>query len=733
MDIRDFPAPDDAPAPGACVKLERPEAGLVVLRLDPPHRKLPVLDAPMLRDLDDALNALAADSTLRALVITGRDPRSFAAGADVQSIAQVTDAAVVERLVHAVHRMFRTLERLPARTVCAAGGAVPGGAFELALSCDLILLSDDPGTRIGLPETKLGILPGWGGTHRLTRRVGVPTALDLILAGKLVDPKRAKRLGMVDRLTKPEFLERIACDLAMGRLPFKPHARGAKHWLVDRNPLARWVIGRTARKQLQARTNGHYPAPEIALEMILRAPGVSMLRAAELEASAVAPLAVSPVCKALVGIFFASEEAKKTARLPNGEQAAKLERGAVIGAGVMGGAIASLMAEKGVSTRLIDQAPEALDAAERAHRKAIAKKLAKRRTSRAAADHAIDSLDTSRGMRGLARCELVLEAVAERLEVKQAVFGAVAEQVSAEAILATNTSSLSVDAIAANLPHPERVVGLHFFNPVRAMPLVEVVRGAATSPDVLARTCALAVRLGKTPVVTADRPGFIVNRLLGPYLDEALRLAAGGAPVARIDAALLDFGMPMGPFRLLDEVGLDIARHAAASLHAAYGERMQPSDALERLPGADGDSRLGRKTKHGFYRFDDNPRADPELADDLAALVKQQDFAALSEERIAERLVLVMLNEAARLLHEGVVDSAGELDLATVFGMGFAPFRGGLLHHADAVGLERAVEQLRALAEEAAVIARAPGAAERFAPCELLRDMAERDSRFFPD
>jgi len=728
IDIRDFPAPDNAPEPGACVRLERPEPGLVVLRLDPPHRKLPVLDAPLLRDLDVALAELAADTTLRALVLTGRDAQTFAAGADVEGIGKVSDPAVVERFSHAVHRMYRTLERLPARTVCAAGGAVPGGAYELALCCDLILLSDDPRTRVGLPETKLGIFPAWGGTHRLTHRVGVPTALDLILAGKLVDPKRAKRMGMVDRLTKPEFLERVAVDLAMGRLPFQPHARGAKRWLVDRNPAARWLIGRTARKALLKRTHGHYPAPEVALELILRAPGVSMTRAAEIEAAAVAPLAVGPVCKALVSLFFASEQAKKSAKLPSGGKPDALEHGAVIGAGVMGGANASLMAEKGVATRLVDRAPEALDAAEHEHRKQIEKKRARRQLDRAAADHAVDQLDTSRGMLGLSRAGLVLEAVAERLEVKQSVFAGVCEQVSDDTILATNTSSLSVDAIAANLPHPERVVGLHFFNPVRAMPLVEVVRGAATSPEVLARTCALALRLGKTPVITADRPGFVVNRLLGPYLDEALRLAAGGAPIARVDAALLDFGMPMGPFRLLDEVGLDIARHAAASLHAGFGARMQPSDALDKLP--DGEHRLGRETQRGFYVHDADPKTEPELADDLGALVTSQDFAGLSEERIAERLVLVMLNEAGRLLEERVVESAQMLDLATVFGMGFAPFRGGLLHHADALGLPQAVARLQALAEEPAVLARGDGA-ERFRPCALLTGMAERGEHFF--
>lgn len=728
MDVRDLPMPEDAPAPGTCIQLETPEPGLAVLRLDPPHRRMPVLDTPLLRDLDDAFAQVRADSSLRALVITGRDPQTFAAGADVHGIGAITDPAVVERMVHAVHRMLRTLEQLPITTVCAAGGVVPGGAYELALACDLILLTDAASTRVGLPETKLGIFPGWGGTHRLPRRVGVPVALDLILAGKLVPARRARSLGMVDRLTKPAFLERIAADLAMGRTRATRARRGAKSWLVDRNPLALAVIGRTARRALARQTRGHYPAPEVALELVLQAPRTPLSRAAEKEARAIAPLAVGSICKALVGIFFASEEAKKLGRLPDGGKPEPVTRAGVIGAGVMGAGIASLLALKGTATRLFDTSPEALDHAVLDYRKQVATRLKKRRLERAAADAAIDRLDPSRELVGLKRAQLVVEAVAERLDVKRQVFGAVAEQVADDTILATNTSSLSVDDIAATLPHPERVVGLHFFNPVRSMPLVEVVRGAATSDAVVTRTCALALAAGKTPVVTSDRPGFVVNRLLGPYLDEALRLVEGGATVPFVDQALLDFGMPMGPFRLLDEVGHDIARHAASSLHEGLGERMTPCEALDRLAG--GESRLGRKTGWGFFRHGSDKKTEPTPSDDLYKLATHRGYAGLGAEQVAERLVLVMINEAARLLDEGVVADAGSLDLATVFGMGFAPFRGGLLHHADALGLAVVVERLEALASESTLAVR-PGGAERFTPCALLRRLAEERRGFF--
>jgi 3-hydroxyacyl-CoA dehydrogenase/enoyl-CoA hydratase/3-hydroxybutyryl-CoA epimerase len=725
-DYHDLPMPADAPPPGSCVRVERPEPGLAVVVLDPPHRKLCVLDAPLLRDLDRAVGELERDGSLQGVVLTGRSAGEFAAGADVKAIEGLTDPRAVERMVRVVHALFLRIEDLRPRTVAAVGGAVPGGALELSLACDLIVATDDPKTRIGLPETQLGILPGWGGSHRLPKRIGLPKALEAILTGRLYPAKQAWKLAIVDRLTKPEYLRRVASDIAMGRLPCRRASRGVRAWLVDRNPLVRALIARQARKATLAKTKGHYPAPLAALELVVRAPGVHNRDAAEREANAVAGLATGPVCKSLIRIFFGMEEAKKLGRGRDGVEPRTIERAGVLGAGVMGGAIASMMAARGIATRLMDLAPQALDRAQLDHRAEIDKQRKRRRLEPHEATAALDRLEVTTEPVGFARTQLVVEAVAEKLEVKRQVLGAIARQAGPDAILATNTSSLSVGAIAEGLPHPERVCGMHFFNPVRQMPLVEVVRGERTSEQVVTTVAALALRLGKTPVVVADVAGFLVNRILGPYLDEALRLFEGGADVARVDRALCAFGMPMGPFALLDEVGFDIAQHAAASLHAAYGERMAPSRGLDGLVGP---QRLGRKTGLGFYRHAEDRRRKPVVADDLAAHQRGTFARPLGDDEIVDRLVLAMANEAARCLDEGVVAGPRELDLATVLGTGFAPFRGGLLHWADTLGLLRVLDRLERIASAPDVAARGEGR-QRFAPCALLRGLMRDGGTF---
>ena len=720
IDLAGIVAPADAPEAGACIRIERPEDGLVRLVLDPPHRtKIAVFDVPLLTDLDRAIDELAGDASVRGLVVTGREPLSFAAGADVESIAQITDPAVAKRFAHEGQQLFHRLFRLGRRgggrvlTVAAVGGPVPGGACELALACDRIVLAEDDKTRIGLPEVLLGILPAWGGSQRLPRRVGIPAALDSILNGRLQPAKKALRLGMVDRLTKPELLLKVASDVATGRerLPFRGRA-GLRKVLVDKNPLFARIAANKARQTVLSKTHGHYPAPLAVLQLIADAPRTPIDQGLRKEVEAIAPLAGSPVSQSLVGLFLLQERAKK---LPgSGEEGAvAFERAAVVGAGVMGGAIASLMAEKGLAVRLRDLDRGQLDAAEREHRRAIDKKRKRRRLALHRANRAIDRLETTTEGVGFARCDFAIEAVAERLDVKRVVLSELAAAMPDGAVLATNTSSLSVDAIAAELPGPERVVGMHFFNPVRRMPLVEIVRGARTSDEVIRRTARLAVHLGKIPVVTRDVAGFLVNRVLGPYLDETVRLVSRGADPETIDAALVGFGMPMGPCELLDEVGLDIAAHAGASLQEAYGERMQTCDFLRPLVEA---GQLGKKTEAGIYRWRAS-KGGRLTKDGVNPRTKGAGGESLPETAIVDRLVLAMVNEAVRALEEEVVEDAALLDLATVMGTGFAPFRGGVLRYADTRGLSGIVERLRALADEAAPDGERRG---RFEPAPLL-------------
>ena len=584
------------------------------------------------------------------------------------------------------------------------------------------MATDSKATRIGLPETQLGIIPGWGGSHRLPRRIGLPASLDAILTGRLFPARKAKKLGIIDRTTKPEYLVRIASEIAMGRMPCKRATRGWKSLLVDKNPLAKALITRMAAKGVYKKTRGKYPAPDVAIELVASGTTASRAAWAQREADAVAKLGVTPECKALVSIFFGNEAAKALGKGPDGAKPAPIERAAVVGAGIMGAGIASVLAQKGVAVRMADLSPEALGKALQAHRKDVDRKRKRRRMTRSEADQAIDRLDAVPGILGMGSCDFAIEAVAEVIGVKQKVLGALAEGMSEDAILATNTSSLSVDAIAATLPNPERVIGMHFFNPVPKMPLVEIIRGKQTSDEVVTRTAALALRMGKTPVICEDVPGFLVNRLLGPYLDEAVRLFVGGANPGRLDRVMLDFGMPMGPLTLLDEVGIDIASHAATSLHEGYGDRMKPAEGLARFLSA---QRLGKKTGLGFYKHAAGSK--PELATDLDEFQRPSDVANLSDADLVDRMVLAMFNEGCRALGEGVVSDANALDLATVFGMGFAPFTGGLMRWGEAQGLGELAARMQRLQEAPDVRGRNPG---RFDPAPALLKAAAGPGRF---
>ncbi|MEX1025648.1 MAG: 3-hydroxyacyl-CoA dehydrogenase NAD-binding domain-containing protein [Planctomycetota bacterium] len=730
MNVDGLPLPPNAPEPRTCWRIERPRTGLVRLVLDPPHRpKLPLLDVPTLRDLDLALADLADERELVGLVITGRDPLTFAGGADVEGIGSITNDELARRVVAEGQELFQRLHELSKGgggrvfVVAAVGGPVPGGACELSLACDRIVLANDPKTRIGLPEVKLGIVPGWGGTQRLPRRTGVPAALDLILTGKLVEPQKALSLGIVDRLAQPADLVRIADEIAMGDRPCRRARRSAwKRWFIDRNPVAGAVVAHQAYKSVWKRTRGHYPAPLAALSLVVRAPRMRLGTGLHAERDAVVPLVTSPVTKSLVGLFFAAEAAKKLGEF-DGRKAPAIERAAVVGAGTMGGGIARRLALSGVSVRLFDLQPAALDAVKREHARDLKQRVRRRRLQQHEADAAYDRLAITREVVGIARTEFVIEAVAERLDIKRQVLGDWAARMPPGAILATNTSSLSIDAIAEGLAEPERVVGMHFFNPVDRMPLVEVVRGTATSDETIARTARLALDLGKTPVVTRDVAGFLVNRVLGPYLDEAVRLLESGVGPERIDDALLDFGMPMGPCALLDEIGLDIAQHAGASLAAAYGPRMQTSTFLARLLEHEF---LGKKSGGGIYLYESDARGrrrkrgvNPRVG---------AGGRELSHEDIVDRTVLAMANEAVRALEEGVVEDAATLDLATVFGMGFAPFRGGVLRFLDALGPQRAVDRLRAIHGSPDV--EQATHRDRFAPAHLLLEHARNGAQF---
>jgi 3-hydroxyacyl-CoA dehydrogenase / enoyl-CoA hydratase / 3-hydroxybutyryl-CoA epimerase len=688
--------------------------GLATLRFDAPGKRANVLSLDVLGELEAVVAELAGRGDIEILVLLSGKEGTFVAGADLDQIAQVDDPALAESVARRGQAVFTAWEKLPFPTVAAACGTCLGGGTELALASTYVVLSDRPSLRIGLPEVRLGIVPGWGGCTRLPSRVGIAAALDMILPGKAVNSRRALRMGLADAVVPDSQFLAAVRDLATGwrGTAGAPGGRpDVKELLLERNPLGRRLLFDQARKRTLEETRGNYPAPLRAIEVVRV--GVEQGRAAgfEAEARAIGELATSAVCKNLVYLFRLGEEAKKAPLSPGGT-ARPVRQVAVVGAGVMGGGIAQLIAaEAQVPVRLRDLRPEALAAGMEHAAAGFERAVARGRLTPVEARRRLALLRPSLASGGVATCDLLIEAVVENLEVKQEVFAELAAQLPARAILASNTSSLSIDAIGAHVPQREAVVGMHFFNPVHRMPLVEVVVGDQTSPDAVETVAAFARRLGKTPVRVADRPGFLVNRLLGYYMVEALWLLHEGHRIEEVDQAMVAWGMPMGPLALIDEVGIDVAVEVAQILGQAFARRLPVPPWAGALAAPD---RLGAKSGKGLYRYEAGRRTvpDPQV---YATIPDGGHGSASDPSRLVDRMVLRMVDEAARCLVEGVVSSPDDLDLAMVYGTGFPPFRGGLCRWADQQGVGRLVHELERLA--AAV-------GERFEPTHALRETA---------
>lgn len=697
----------------SALHLQVRDDGLATLIFDLPGKKVNVFTLQVLEEFQALLQDLPSQRDIKALLLLSGKPATFIAGFDVEEIAGVTDPRAAEEGSRIGHRLFDAWSRLPFATVVAVQGTCLGGGTELSLASDYIVISDRPDIRIGLPEVRLGIVPAWGGCSRLPRRVGLTAAFDVILAGKAINPRKAFKIGLVDALLPNAGFLHYARDFAMqimaGTKP-KTRPRDLKSKLLDGNPLGRGIAFKQARKQVMAKTGGHYPAPLRAIEVMEVAVTKGLEAGLEAEARATAELAVSPVSKNLVHVFRLMEGAKNQT-LPAAPHDVRTT--AVLGAGVMGGGIAQLIADRvDLPVRLKDVALEPLGSG-LAHAAGLFKKQVQRkRSSPAEAKRKMNLLQPTLDYSGFQRTDLVIEAVVERLDIKQKVFADVASRAPEDAVLASNTSSLSIDLIGRDTPHPERVVGMHFFNPVHRMPLVEVVRGDATGDEAVSTVVEFSRRLGKTPVIVGDGPGFLVNRLLGFYMTEALWLLNEGHRIEAIDGAMIDWGMPLGPLGLIDEVGTDVAVKVAHILGSAFGDRLPLPEWVDRIAESD---RLGTKSGRGIYRYSGRLRREPDPSTyELLGLVQPNRGAAATD--MVDRLVLPMVNEAARCLEEGIATCAGDVDLAMIMGTGFPPFRGGLCRWADRQGLAEIVSLLQELATQVG---------DRYRPSRALEQAAE--------
>ncbi len=694
---------------------------VAVLTFDSPDRKVNTLTLEVIEELDGILDQLFEMGTdLRGALFISAKEKNFIAGADLSVIEGITDPENGASMARKGQEVFNRIASLPFRTVAAIHGSCLGGGLELALACDSRVASDSPETFLGLPETRLGIIPGFGGTQRLPRLVGLPEAVRMITSGSPLYAGRSLETGLVDEVTKREYLFDAGMAAVAGNLPIP---RRRRHNLLDRAVilLGRNVLGRKyllnkARKGVLKNTRGHYPAPMAAIDAIEYGLNHGMAKGLERESHLLGRMAVTDVSRNLLRVFYLREMFAKGDPSP----AADINRLTVIGAGVMGSGISALAAEHGIQVRLIDKSDKALGSAIRFLNEDVREKHRKGRYTGSAAGWIPTRLTVDKQIRGIGRSDVVIEAVAERMDVKKSVFSTVAEAVSDTTAILTNTSSLSVTEMAAGVPAPERVAGFHFFNPVDRMPLVEVIQGEKTSLETVDRMVAFARKIGKVPVVVKDSPGFLVNRLLLPYLNEACFLLQETGSIEQIDRALLDFGMPMGVFILLDQVGIDIVVHAGQSMLDGFGDRMTPSPILNEMVGA---GRLGKKAGKGFYSWDNkgDRHSDPEAVKLLAPHISGSD--AVTADQVVCRLIYPMINEATLCLEEGVVDTPQSVDAAMILGAGFPPFTGGLLRYADKVGASKIVTVLSALAREAS---------GRFEPSDTLKKMAREGGVMYP-
>jgi len=692
--------------------------GIARLVIDLPGEPVNKITRGLRDELEAALSTVAGDAAIHGVVLLSGKPDTFIAGADIDEFVGLETWDQAYALVRTGQALVNRIPSIGKPVVAAIHGACLGGGLEAALACTYRIATDHEKTRLGLPEVQLGIIPAAGGCQRLPRLIGLQAALDIILAGKTLPAGPAHKRGMVDELVHPAVLERAAVQaaqrLASGWQPAR-RTGGWKAAVLEKNPLGRTLVLSLAKRQVEAKTGGHYPAPLAALDAVGAGLRHGMKAGLEREAHSFADLAVGEVSRQLVNIFFATTALKKDPGVADAEPRA-IERLGIVGAGFMGSGIGgTAVSQASVDVRFRDTTLAATGHGVRAALRILDDRLKRKRLTRPEHRRLVALVSGGTNWAGFGRAEMVIEAVFEDLDVKHQVFREIETHVGDDCVLASNTSTIPIARLATAVRLPERLVGMHFFSPVEKMPLLEVIVTAQTAPWVTATAVDFGRRMGKTVIVVRDAPGFWVNRILAPYLNEAGRLVAEGADVGYVDRTMKAFGFPVGPLTLLDEVGLDVGLKASKVLHDAFGERMAPVPGLAALVEA---GRLGRKSGQGFYRYAHGKRQGVDAS--VHALIGTEPARAPVAD-VEDRLVHAMLNEAARAFDEGVVRSVRDGDIAAVFGIGYPPFRGGPLRTLDQIGAARVVDTLRRL--EATY-------GSRFAPAPVLVEHAEHSTRF---
>ncbi|MFK7886213.1 MAG: 3-hydroxyacyl-CoA dehydrogenase NAD-binding domain-containing protein [Gammaproteobacteria bacterium] len=650
-----------------------------------------VLSADVMSQLNDQLAEIEANPP-RALIIHSMKKSGFIAGADINEFTQLDDEDQAYEMIRNGQRVFDRLEALKIPTIALINGFCLGGGLELALACDHRIVVDEDSARLGLPEVKLGIHPGFGGTVRSTRLVGPQAALDMMLTGRGLRPRSAKKIGLVDQVVARRHLHRAATQMAL-----KPPARkklGTKEKAMNSGVMRPLVAKMSQREVAKKARKEHYPAPYAIIDLWKEYAWDPQLMY-EKEARSIARLMMTPASRNLVRVFQLQDRLKGLAT----NRDFKPRHVHVIGAGVMGGDIAAWCALRGMTVTLQDREPKYIGPAIKRAHALFKKKLRRSHLTQAAADRLMPDVAGE----GVDNADVVIEAIYENTEAKQALYKTLEPRMKPDAILATNTSSIRLEELATALYRPERLIGLHFFNPVAKMPLVEVIHGDSTDPVEVEKGLAFAKKIGRLPLPCRSAPGFVVNRILFPYMIEAMRIGGEGIPLASIDKAAVKFGMPMGPVELADTVGLDVCLHVANVFAKEFGMEI-PNRLAEMVERKE----LGKKTGRGFYEWKKGKAVKPKAPSDSAPA------------DLTDRMLLPFVNEAAACLREGIVEDADLLDGGVIFGTGFAPFTGGPIQYARDRGIENIMTRLNDLAGRYG---------ERFAPDDYWSHLLASENR----
>ena len=708
------------------ITLSQPEPDIAVLTLDAPDKGANVLSRSVLTELSGHLDALEQRRDLAGLIIRSGKPGMFIAGADLREFAASLDVdrQQVVDLCRRGHALFGRLSRTPFVTVAAIDGICVGGGLELVGWCDRRILSTHEKTELGFPEVKLGLFPGWGGTVRAPRIVGLSNALEMITSGESIDANAALAMGWAaDRVPSERLLD-AAVRLVSREQVSVVYLRDRLGWSQPLNMTDTELgfLAATASAVIKQQTKGQYPAPEAALEVMMESSQVDAETACRLEAEKMSYLFGSPINAALLNVFFLTDRNKKdTGVSASGVAPAPIHSVSILGAGIMGSGIAAANVRRGLHVTMTDVAPEALA---KGGRQTLEEAAFDRQLKGPAVGRVLEfapQLNLTTSDAELAASDLVIEAVVENRDVKRQLYARLDALLGPQAILASNTSTIPITQLAEGLRSPERFCGIHFFNPVRSMKLVEVIRGARTSDQTIVTAVAYAKRLGKMPIVVNDGPGFLVNRLLLPYMNESLDLISEGAEIPAVEKAAKAFGLPMGPIELYDMVGLDTALYAGHTMKEAFPDRISESPILQAMVAA---GRLGQKRGVGFYLHESGRKKRPQLDPALSEVLRPHmrgERRKFSHDELTQRMFLPMLLEATRMLSDRIVRDPRDIDLGLIFGIGFPPFKGGLLFWADTLGAAKIVEMLKPY----------ESLGPRMQPTPMLLEMAARGTKFY--